>query len=114
MELVLKIILDAVALLIGAKILRGVEINSFGRALIVAVVVGLLNLTLGAVLNFVTTPIRWLTLGLFSFVVSAIIILIADRLLKGFEVKGFFWAIALAVIVSIISWITYSTFGIGD
>lgn len=99
--MLLKLLVNALVLMLGAYLLSGVEIQDFARALILAVVLGLLNATLGAVLDFITTPLRWLTLGLFSLVIDAIIIKVADYFMKGFAVRSFGWALLLAGFMAI-------------
>lgn len=99
--LLLSWIINALVLMGAAYLLKGVQIQDFVRALIVAAVLAVLNMTLGAVLDFFTTPIRWITLGLFSLVVDAVVIMVADYFLKGFTVKGFGWALLLAVFMAI-------------
>lgn len=97
----IQIILNALALLLGASLLRGVAIKGFGSAVLIAIVLALLNATLGAFMDFVSTPLRWLTLGLFAFIVDAIVILITARYMKNFKVNGFISAVYLAVALSI-------------
>lgn len=96
-----KILVMAVVLMGGAYLLNGVEIKDFTRALILAVVLSLLNATIGKFLHFITTPLRWLTLGLFSIVVDAVVLMIAAHFLKGFTVKNLSWAILLALFVAV-------------
>lgn len=100
-DFLLKILVNALVLMGGAYLLRGVTIQSFGTALLLAVVLALLNATVGSILDFVTAPINFITLGLFSLVIDAFIIKIADWFLTGFRVKGFLWALLLAAIVAI-------------
>lgn len=95
------ILINAVSLMIAAYLLSGVSITDFTRALILAVVLALLNGTLGWVLDLISTPIRWLTLGLFSLVVDAVVLMVADYFMKGFTIKSFSWALALSVILAI-------------
>lgn len=97
------ILVNAIALWIGAYFLRGVEIGDFLRALIVGAVVGLLNWSLGNVLDFLTAPLIWLTLGFFALIVDAIVLMVADYFMKGLKIKNFWWALGLAVIVSIVN-----------
>ena len=101
MAIIITILINALAVLLGAYLLSGVTIKSNVEAVIVAIVLALLNVTVGAVLDFLATPITWLTLGLFSLVIDAIIIKIADYFLKGFAVRSFGWAFLLAVIIAI-------------
>ena len=102
MRLILHWILSAVALMIVAKLVPGFYIRSFGAALIAALVIGLVNATLGILLKVLTFPFIILTLGLFWFVVNAVMLIVASKLVPGFVVTGFipaFWgAIVLALI----------------
>ncbi len=106
MDIIITILANSFAIWLGAQLLRGVEVTDFTRAVIVGVVVALLNITLGALLDFITTPLRWITLGIFAIVVDAIVLMFADYLLKGLKIKNFWWAIALAIVVSVVNSIT--------
>ncbi len=97
----LKILLNAVALMIGARLLKGVAIEDFIRALVIALLLSVLNATLGNLLDFLTTPLRYLTLGLFSFVVDAALLLLAAHFLKGFAIETFKSAFFLAILLAI-------------
>ncbi|MEL6972829.1 MAG: phage holin family protein [Bacteroidota bacterium] len=96
-----NVLLMSLVLMGAAYLLSGVEIEDFTRAIIVAIVLAVLNATLGRFLNFVTTPIRWITLGLFSLVVDAVVLMIAAHFLKGFTIKNFSWALLMAIFVAI-------------
>ena len=99
----IKILLNAGAVLLGAQLLSGITVKDFTRALIVTLVLALLNATLGAFLYFIATPIRWITLGLASWIIDAIIIWMAGSLLKGFEVKSIWSALGLAMIIALVN-----------
>ena len=103
MELILVWILNAVALLIVAYILPGINVASFGSALIAALVLGLLNTLVKPVLILLTLPITIVTLGLFLIVLNALLFWLAGSILRGFQVSGFWWAVAGAILYSIIS-----------
>ncbi len=94
-----NVLLMSLVLMGAAYLLNGVEIEDFPRAIIV--VLALLNATLGGFLDFITTPLRWITLGLFSLVVDAIVLMTAAYFLKGFTIKNFSWALLMAIFVSI-------------
>jgi len=102
MRLILHWILSAVALMIVARLVPGFYVRSFGAALIAALVIGLVNATLGLFLKVLTFPFIILTLGLFWFVVNAVMLIVASKFVPGFVVAGFapaFWgAIVLALI----------------
>jgi len=103
MELILVWILNAVALLIVAYILPGINVASFGSALIAALVLGLLNTLVKPVLILLTLPITVVTLGLFLLVLNALVFWFAGSVLKGFQVNGFWWAMLGAFVYSIVS-----------
>lgn len=109
-HLLVKWVLSAISLLIVAYVVPGFHVRSFGSALIAAIVIGLVNGTLGAILRFFTWPLRILTLGLLTWVISAAMILLSSKLVGGFEVDGFFAAmigsLALAVVNAILAAIT--------
>ncbi len=94
-------VINLLGVLIGSSLLKRVTLESFGKGLLVGFILALLNVTLGAILDFITTPLRWLTLGLFSFVVDALVILLASKLVAGFTVKGFWAALGLAIVIAV-------------
>jgi len=97
--MIISLLVAAVAFYVGALLLSGVQMKSFVESLIVAVLVAVLDFTLGNVLKIVTLGI--LSLGIFTWLLNAILIQVADWFLPGFEVKNFWWALALAAVVSI-------------
>ena len=103
MNWILKLILNAIAVLITAYLLPGITIDGFGTALIVALVLSLLNMTLKPLLIIITIPVTLLTLGLFLLVINAGIILLADDLVSGFQVKGFWWALLFSMVLSFLN-----------
>ncbi|MBV4398324.1 phage holin family protein [Advenella alkanexedens] len=108
MSLILTWLLQALALMVVAYILPGVTVASFGAALIAAVILGLINTIVYPVLVFLTIPITIVTLGLFLFVLNALLFWLAGSLFNGFQVDGFWWALAGALVYSIISGILLS------
>jgi len=103
MKWLTSILLSAVAVLIAAYILPGVDIADFWSALWVAIALAILNVTLKPLLIIFTIPITFVTLGLFLLVINSIIILMADYFIDGFEVDGFWWALILSVVLSVIN-----------
>ncbi len=89
MKILVKWLLSAAALLAVAYLYSGVEIRGFGAALIAALVIGLFNLVLRPVLVVLTLPVTVLTLGLFLFVINAVLFWAAAGVLEGFHVRGF-------------------------
>ncbi len=101
MKIFLKLLLTALAVIILSSILPGITVGNFGTAIIVAVVISLLNMFVRPLLIFFTLPATIVTLGLFLFVVNAIIILLAGNLVTDFVVSGFFTALLFSVLLSI-------------
>ena len=89
MKLLLNWLLSAVALMAVAYLYSGVTVASFGSALLAAFVIGLLNVLLRPILVILTIPITLLTLGLFLFVINALVFWAASEMLSGFHVSGF-------------------------
>ena len=89
MTLILKWLLSAAALLLIAYLYSGVQVASFGSALLAALVIGLLNTVLRPVLVVLTIPVTLITLGLFLFVINALMFWAASGVLSGFHVNGF-------------------------
>lgn len=104
------ILVNAVALIISASVLDGVEIRGFVKSLIVAIVVALLNATIGAFLKVLTFPISVLTLGLFTFVINALILKITANLISGFYIRSFGRAFLLSLILALINSVLFSIF----
>ena len=97
-RMILKWLLSAAALLGVAYIYGGVSVSSFSTALLAALVIGLLNMLVRPVLVLLTIPITLLTLGLFLFVINALMFWAASGLVGGFNVSGF-WAALLGSLI---------------
>ena len=102
MKLLVKWLLSAAALLAVAYLYSGVVVNSFGAALIAAFVIGLFNMILRPVLTVLTLPITVITLGLFLFVINALMFWSAAGVLDGFYVRGFGAALLGSLLYSLI------------
>ena len=110
----LQSILSAVAVLFTAQILPGVQVSGILDALLVALVLSFLNTFLKPVLLILTIPVTLLTFGLFLLVINAIIIVVADALLEGFNVNGFGWALLFSLILSVINALLQSMTGLNQ
>ncbi|RZM21242.1 MAG: phage holin family protein [Pedobacter sp.] len=102
MRLIVEILLMGLAVLLGAYIVPGVAVDGYGTAIIAAVLIALANATIGFILRVLTFPINFLTLGLVSFIISVLMILLVDNLMTGFNTTGFFAAAILAIVVAVI------------
>jgi putative membrane protein len=101
MKLIVRWLLLAAALLLVAHLTPGVQITSFGEAMIAALVIGLFNALLRPILVLLTLPVTLLTLGLFLFVINAVMFYAAAAVLSGFDVQGFLAALIGSVIYSL-------------
>ncbi len=108
MNLIIRLLLTAIAVVVLAKFLPGVEVAGFTSAIIVAIVLALLNAILKPILVILTLPITILTLGLFLLVINACIILLADEFMGGFEVDGFWIALLFSLLLSFLQSLLYS------
>lgn len=102
MRLIVEILLMGLAVLIGAYIVPGVQVDGYGTAIIAAVLIALANATIGFILRVMTFPVNFLTLGLVSFIISVLMILLVDNLMSGFNTTGFWAAALLAIVVALI------------
>ena len=103
MNVIVRFLLSGVAVLITAYLLPGVHVEHYGYALLVAAVLSIINIFIKPLLVIFTIPITILTLGLFLLVINALIILMVDYLTPGFNVDGFWWALAFSLILSILN-----------
>lgn len=101
MNFILNIIVTSVAVLLVANILPGVKVDTFTTSLLVAIVLAFMNSIVKPILTILTIPITMITMGLFLLVINGAIILLTDKLIDGFEVHGFWWALLFSFILSI-------------
>ncbi len=113
MNLIIRLLVTAIVAFFLTKVLSGVHIDGFSTAIVFAIVLGVLNLIVTPILKILGLPLTILTLGLFSLVINALVILIADYFIDGMQVDGFWWAfifsIALSLITSLLSGIFTSS-----
>lgn len=103
MNLLISLVLNAVALLATAYIVPGFHVADFTSALLAAIVVGVVNILLRPVLSYLAAPVTLLTFGLFSFVVNAAILWVASLFVPGFTLDGAVPAILGAVVLAVVS-----------
>jgi len=101
MKIILDILLMGIIMLIAAYLVPGVQVDGFGTAIIAAILIALTNATIGFFLRVLTFPITVLTLGLFSFVITVLMILLVDSIMDGFQTAGFWSAALLAIVIAI-------------
>jgi putative membrane protein len=98
-----NLLITTISIFAVSYILPGVVIDTFVTALIVAVVMAVLNVTLKPFLILITIPITVLTLGLFLLVINVLVLYAADALIDGFHLAGFWWALAFSLLVSLVN-----------
>ena len=103
MRLLLNWVLSAISLLIVSHLIRGFYVRDFTAALIAALVIGLLNATVGLFLKIITFPLTILTLGIFWLVINALMLIFAAKFVPGFAVHGFWAAFWGAIVLSLIN-----------
>jgi putative membrane protein len=107
MKFIMRIIVTSVVAFGLSYILKGIKMDSFWTAIILAVVLAVLNAILKPILIILTFPITIVTFGLFLFVINAAMILLADNLIEGFKVEGFWWALLFSLLLSIVTSVLY-------
>ena len=108
MKLIIRLLLNAVAVFFLAYVLKGVQVDNYITAIIVAVVLSVLNLLVKPVLIILTLPITIITLGLFLLIINALIIFLADHLIDGFSVSSLWTAIWFSILLSVLQSLLHS------
>ena len=107
MKLILRLLVSAIMVVVLANILPGVYVGGFLEAIVLAVVLALLNMFVKPILIVFTLPVTIISFGLFLLVINALIILLADSLVSGFRVDGFWYALIFSLLLSILQAITF-------
>ncbi len=105
MDWIIGILVFGVAVFLAAYLLPGVSVRHFGTALIVALLLTIVNGTIGWIFKIITFPFAILTLGISILLINALMVKIVDWIVPGFKVKHFGWAIVFSIVVSIISFL---------
>jgi putative membrane protein len=110
MNILLRILANALGLIIITKIVSGITVDNFYVAVITAIVLGIVNAVVKPVLWLLTLPISLLTLGLFSFVINASLFFFVASFIEGFSVVNFWYALIGSILMSIVSAISAKVF----
>lgn len=102
MKFILEILLTGLAVVLAAYFVPGVKIDGYLTAIIVGVLLALANATIGFILRLLTFPINILTLGLMSFIITVLMVLLVDKFVAGFTTAGFISAMIFAFVLSLI------------
>ena len=108
MNVIVRILVTAAVAFGLSYILKGVHIDTFWTAVVLAIVLAILNAIIKPILIILTFPITILTLGLFLFVINAAMILLAGKFVNGFKVDGFWWALLFSLLLSILTSLLYN------
>lgn len=96
------------AIIVSAYLLPGVAVLSFFAAFVTALVLGIINAFIKPILVILTLPLNVLTLGLFTFIINALLIMLTGIIVPGFEVANFWWALLFGLILSLVNFILHS------
>ncbi|RZJ31179.1 MAG: phage holin family protein [Flavobacterium sp.] len=113
MNLLLRILVTAVLVMVISSFMDGVHVAGFMTSVIVAIVLGLLNIFIKPIIILFTLPVTILTLGLFLLVINALIILLCTKIVGGFSVDSFVTALIFSIILSITQSVIYKLGGEG-
>jgi putative membrane protein len=102
-DLLRNLLITTISIFAVSYILPGIQIESIWTAVILAVVLAVLNVTLKPFLILITIPITIITLGLFLLVINVLVLYVAAALIDGFHIAGFWWALAFSFLVSFVN-----------
>lgn len=102
MQIIIALVLNAVALLVTDYIVPGFDVSDFPTALLAGIVLGVVNTFIKPALSFLTAPLNVVTLGLFSFVINAVVLFIVSAVVPGVTIEGWVPAILAAIVLSIV------------
>ncbi|HNV97614.1 MAG TPA: phage holin family protein [bacterium] len=105
MQIFLKWLLTSLFILILPYLIKGVTVTNFITAILTALILGILNTIIKPILMFLTLPINILTLGLFTLIINGFMVFIATKIIPGFEIVNFWYAILFAIMLSIFNWL---------
>ena len=108
MGLLIRWLILTIAIIVASYLLEGIHISGFFSAFFAAAILGILNALFRPILIILTLPINILTLGLFTFIINALMLKMASGVIPGFEVHGFWTAVFGSLIISLISWLLNS------
>ena len=104
MSFLIQWVVSGVAIIITAYLLPGVAVEGFLAALVTALILGLINAIIRPILILLTLPLNILTLGLFTLVINALLIMLAAAIVPGFAVQGFWWALLFGLVLAVVNY----------
>lgn len=103
MKVLVTLILNGLAVFMTSELLPGISVDNFWTAIVVAVVLGIVNTFLKPLLIILTLPINIVTLGLFVFVINAVLVILVGMFVPGFVVESFIWALIFSLVLSLVN-----------
>ena len=107
MKLLMKIVFSSILVMFLSNVMNGVHVDNFTTSIIVSIVLGLLNIFVKPILVLFTLPVTVFTLGLFLFVINALLILLCAKIVGGFRVDSFFAALIFSIVLSLLQSVMY-------
>jgi putative membrane protein len=104
---VMNLLINTLSIFAVSYVLSGIQVESLAIALILAIVMAVLNVTLKPLLILITIPLTVVTFGLFLLVVNVLVLYAAEALIDGFSIAGFWWALAFSLLVSFVNSILF-------
>lgn len=107
MNFILRLLVTALVAFALAHLLKGIHVDTYWTALVFAIVLAILNVLVKPILIILTLPLTIVTLGLFLFVVNALVVLLASRFVDGFTIDNFGWGLLFALLLSFVTSILF-------
>ncbi|WP_033563749.1 phage holin family protein [Sphingobacterium sp. SYP-B4668] len=112
MKFIISLLLTGLVVAVSSWVIPGVTVAGFGWAIVTGLVIGFVNATIGSILRLFTFPLNWLTLGLVSFIITVLMVLLSDKIMGSkFDVAGFWTAALFAIVVAIVEMILSAIMG---
>ncbi|MFT3949854.1 MAG: phage holin family protein [Agriterribacter sp.] len=108
MNFIIKLLVTAAVALGLSRILSGIHIDTYWTAIVFALVLALVNVFIRPLLIILTIPLTIITLGLFLFVINALMVLLASKFINGIQIDGFWWALLFGLLLSVASSLLFS------
>lgn len=109
--MIYTLLINTAAVFIGSLFFRGIEVRNLFTAFGVALVLAIVNVLIRPFILILTLPLTILTLGLFILVINAWMLMLTSKIVKGFEVSGFFTALFFSIILSVLNALLFALFG---
>ena len=103
MDLIVKLLVNAVGVFAFGAMLSGVQVKSFGTSIVVASVLALVNAVVRPIIVVLTIPFTIITFGLFLLVINALMVMLVDWMIDGLKVKNFWWALVFSLLMSLLN-----------